>query len=108
MNVNEYQAWTINTAIYPGAGTGNDVEVTYLTLGLASEAGEVAGKLKKYIRDGSLDTGGIMSEISDVLWYLARLSDAFGMTMEDLADLNYGKLSRRKEAGTLSGSGDAR
>lgn len=108
MDLNEYQEWTIETAIYPGAGTGNDLEVTYLTFGLCSEAGEVAGKIKKQIRDGTLDVGATMSELSDVLWYLARLADAFGMSMEDLAQLNYGKLNRRKAAGTISGSGDAR
>ena len=35
-----------------------------------------------------------MSELSDVLWYIARLADSLGMTMEDLADLNYGKLTK--------------
>lgn len=108
MNINEYQNWTIQTAIYPEVGTGSNLELSYLALGLTSEAGEVAGKVKKILRDGTYDPGAIMSELSDVLWYTARLADSLGMTMEDLADLNYGKLTKRFAAGTISGSGDDR
>lgn len=108
MQANKYQEFTLTTAIYPDAGTGSDVELYYLTLGLTSEAGEVAGKIKKQIRDGELDIGATMSELSDCAWYIARLADAFGMTLEELFDLNYGKLTRRKNNGTLSGSGDHR
>lgn len=108
LNLNDYQKWTIETAIYPQAGTGADIELNYLALGLCSEAGEVAGKIKKYIRDGKLNVGDVMSEASDCLWYIARLADALGMEFEDLAELNYGKLTKRKEAGTISGSGDNR
>lgn len=108
MHLNDYQDWTITTAIYPEAGTGGNLELYYLSLGLTSEAGEVAGKVKKIIRDNKYDPGSIMSELSDVLWYVARLADSLGMTMEDLATLNYGKLTKRQAAGTLSGSGDER
>jgi NTP pyrophosphatase (non-canonical NTP hydrolase) len=108
MNIDEYQDWTIQTAIYPEAGTGSNLELYYLALGLTSEAGEVAGKVKKILRDGTYDPGAIMSELSDVLWYVARLADSLGMTMEYLADLNYGKLTKRLAAGTISGSGDER
>ena len=108
MHINEYQDWTIKTAIYPEAGTGSNLELYYLSLGLTSEAGEVAGKVKKIIRDGQYNPGAIMSELSDVLWYVARLADSLGMTMEDLATLNHGKLTKRQSAGTLSGSGDER
>lgn len=108
MHLNDYQTFTITTAIYPEAGTGSDLELQYLTLGLCSESGEVAGKIKKKIRDGKMNLGDVMSEVSDCLWYIARLADSLGMTMEELADLNYGKLTKRKEAGTISGNGDHR
>lgn len=108
MQLNTYQDWTISTAIYPQAGTGENLELYYLSLGLTSEAGEVAGKVKKILRDGTYNPGAIMSELSDVLWYIARLADAVGLSMEELADLNYGKLTKRQENGTLSGSGDDR
>lgn len=108
MQANEYQQKTMNTAIYPEAGTGSDMEIFYLSLGLTSEAGEIAGKVKKYIRDGKLDPGAIAYELGDVAWYLARLADAMGYTFEDILQINYSKLTKRKEEGVLHGSGDYR
>lgn len=108
MQANDFQEWSIETAIYPGAGSGNDDELYYLTMGLSSEAGEVAGKVKKYLRDGKLDIGGLAYEIGDCLWYCARLADALGYTMEDLMTINFNKLNKRKEENVLSGSGDYR
>lgn len=106
--MNDYQNQARETAIYP-AGTG----LTYTTLGLASEAGEVAGKLKKIIRDGD----GIISdqqrldladEAGDCLWYVAMLAHELGMSLETLATRNLDKLASRKERGALQGSGDDR
>lgn len=108
MNANQYQEKTLETAIYPGAGTGSDEELFYLAMGLASEAGEVAGKVKKLLRDGKLDIGNLAYEIGDCLWYCARLADSIGYEMEDIMFINYNKLSRRKESGTLKGNGDER
>ncbi len=108
MHANTYQEFTLSTAIYKGAGTGNDQELTYLALGLNGEAGEVADKIKKYLRDDKLDIGGIVYELGDVCWYIARLADALGYEFEDLLTINANKLTKRKEANTLSGSGDNR
>lgn len=108
MNANEYQKRTLDTAIYPQAGTGAAIELYYLSLGLTSEAGEVAGKVKKMIRDGSMDVAGMVHEIGDVLWYCARLSDALGFTLEDVLRINLAKLMKRNDNGTIQGSGDNR
>ena len=72
-------------------------------LGLSSEAGEVAGKLKKIVRGDKIDPETYVSELSDVLWYLARATDAVGITMEELADYNFNKLESRKKEGTIQG-----
>jgi len=108
MNANDYQEKTMATAIYPEAGTGSDMEIYYLSLGITSEAGEIAGKVKKYIRDGKLDPGAMAYELGDVAWYLARLADAMGYTFEDILQINYSKLTKRKEENVLQGSGDYR
>jgi hypothetical protein len=52
MQANDYQRETLTTAVYPDAGTCSDIELYYLTMGLTSEAGEIAGKIKKLLRDG--------------------------------------------------------
>ena len=108
LQANDYQKKTLETAIYPQAGSGSPIELYYLGLGIASEAGEVAGKIKKIIRDGSLDTVAIVQEVGDVLWYAARLCDALGFELEDVLQLNYAKLTKRKDNGTIQGSGDQR
>lgn len=99
----DYQEWSRTTAIYPEDDARN-----YLTLGLVSEAGEVAGKVKKYIRDDSWDQDAFISELGDVLWYLARLADEVGVDLSYVAQANRDKLESRKERNTLSGSGDNR
>lgn len=108
MQLNDYCEATNQTAIYPEAGTGSDLELYYLSLGLTSEAGEVAGKVKKLIRDGTLDIGNLAYELGDCFWYLARLCDAIGYEPEDILTININKLLKRKENNTLTGSGDAR
>lgn len=108
MNANEYQKLTIETAIYPGAGTGDNRELTYLALGLASEAGEAAGKIKKLLRDGQYVPMDLAYELGDVCWYIARLSEALGYDFETILRWNHKKLTTRKENNTLNGSGDNR
>jgi NTP pyrophosphatase (non-canonical NTP hydrolase) len=103
MNMNDYQRQAATTAIYPAS-----VQVLYPTLGLAGEAGEVANKVKKIVRDGKLDKEAIGSEIGDCLWYIAAICKDLGLKMEDVAQANLDKLRQRQEKGTLSGSGDAR
>jgi len=108
MQANEYQKRTMDTAVYPGAGTGDNTELVYLGLGLASEAGEVAGNIKKLIRDGKYDPGSLAYELGDCCWYIARLAWAVGYDFSDILKINHAKLTKRKEAGTIKGSGDSR
>lgn len=103
MQLNAYQQLTRETAIYP-----KEQAITYLALGLASEAGEVAGKVKKKIRDGGIDVMATIDEIGDVFWYLARLCDELGFEAENVLQRNIAKLMDRKERNVLGGSGDKR
>ena len=103
MNLSEYQQWTRTTAIYPSANA-----IEYVTLGLASEAGEVADVLKKEIRDGDDRKDSMRKELGDVLWYLARVADELGTDLGEIAADNVAKLHDRQERGKLRGSGDDR
>lgn len=82
-------------------------------LGLVGEAGEVAEKFKKIVRDregviNSSDVDDISKELGDVLWYVAALSDYLGLSLDDVAQKNVEKLSSRKARGVSNGSGDNR
>ncbi|MGI0479523.1 nucleoside triphosphate pyrophosphohydrolase family protein [Geminocystis sp. CENA526] len=106
MNVKEYQLLTRKTAIYP-----QETFLEYLTLGLASEAGEVSGVVKKYIRkDNDLETAKekLVKELGDVMWYWARLCDELGLNPEEVMEKNINKLLNRQANNTLQGDGDDR
>lgn len=80
-------------------------------LGIAEEAGEVAGKIKKFFRgDYDFDQTRelVKLELGDVAWYLARIAKHFNITFEEVLEANTAKLHSREERGTLRGSGDHR
>ena len=103
MTLSSYQKAASGTAIYP-----IEHAITYPALGLAGEAGEVANKVKKIIRDGKMDRLGITSELGDCMWYIALMCRDLNVDMGDLAKANLEKLYNRKQNGTLKGSGDNR
>jgi len=104
-----YQEQACSTAIFP-----KEKATEYLTLGLTGEAGEIANKVKKFIRDGAAQDEyeakkiEIAYEIGDVMWYCAVLAAEMGMDLGHVMENNLRKLADRKARGTLSGSGDTR
>lgn len=108
MELNDYQKKASTTAKYrPETG------LLYTTLGLASEAGEVAGKVKKVIRDENAILSDdrrleLVSELGDVLWYVAMLAKELNYDLSDVAQMNLGKLLDRNTRGVIGGSGDNR
>ena len=108
MDLNDYQNAARRTAIY-----AEHHRVIYPALGLASEADEVAGKVKKVLRDqggdfASAPLEGLKDELGDVLWYIAVLAGDLGLSLDEIATANLGKLASRKDRGRLSGGGDRR
>lgn len=109
MQLNEYQEAAKKTAVFP-----NDSALEYLTLGLNGEAGEVAEKVKKIIRDSeshndiAIRMREIAMELGDVLWYLTMLCDVVGSSLEEVAQMNIEKLFGRLARGKLQGDGDNR
>ena len=93
--------------------TDFEMSLSYLILALNEESGEVAGVLKKTIRDhkGVLDATRrtlMLKECGDVLWYLNQITEKLGSNLEEVAKMNIEKLQGRKKRGTLRGSGDNR
>lgn len=84
------------------------IEAMYLALGLVGEAGEVSEKIKKWHRDRSINPHAVILELGDVAYYLTRLANTFGFTLEDVLKLNRHKLTDRLQRNALHGSGDSR
>ncbi len=109
MDFNEYQIKSRKTAAYPTIGH----PVIYPTLGLANEAGEVAGKIKKVFRDreGQISEEtrqALKAELGDVLWYIAQVATELNLSFDEIAEYNITKLYDRLERGKIKGDGDNR
>lgn len=113
MDFKEYQEKSRKTALYPEVGD----TFQYPILGLVAEAGEVADKLKKHIRDRNLykpsdlneeQKQELAKELGDVLWYLSQLATELGVSLDEIAEQNIEKLYSRMERGKIGGSGDNR
>lgn len=102
MLIEEYQELAFKTALETAKNPA------YMVSNLTSEAGEVAGKYAKWIRDGILDEEGMQKEVGDVLWQIAGLSTVMGWSLDDVASQNLRKLAQRQINNTLTGSGDSR
>lgn len=117
-----YQVKSSETAVYPGVDSepeemvqipARTLAVVYTVLGLVGEAGEIANKVKKILRDGDMvmtdeNADDLAKEAGDVAWYLANFSSEIGKGLEDIAAANLAKLADRKARGVLQGSGDNR
>ena len=82
-------------------------------LGLTGEAGEVADKVKKIVRDkngviSEEDKSEIVKELGDVLWYVATVARYLEVPLSKLAEKNVDKLESREKRGKLHGAGDNR
>lgn len=113
MDFAEYQKKSRKTAKYPNVSNN----FVYPALGLCGEAGEVADKFKKYMRDDRIMTPdgltaehkeALKKELGDVLWYIAQLATELEIDLDDIATHNIEKLYSRMERDTLGGSGDNR
>jgi NTP pyrophosphatase (non-canonical NTP hydrolase) len=107
MTLDEYQKQALLTAKDQG------YELMHRSLGLASEAGEVAGKVAKWLRDGQgdetkLDKQALAAEVGDVLWFAACLADTLDVSLDEIGQQNLAKLADRNRRGVIGGSGDNR
>lgn len=109
MECDDYQRAALRTARDKQAPD----EFMHLVLGLVGEAGEIAEKVKKLIRDknsdlAQLDRDDMAAELGDVLWYAAVLASFLGLSMNDVAQRNVDKLADRQRRAVIGGSGDDR
>ncbi|MCU1538650.1 MAG: hypothetical protein JWP82_3001 [Humibacillus sp.] len=109
MDCDDYQRAALRTARPRDAPD----EFMHLVLGLVGEAGEIAEKVKKLVRDqesdvARLDRDDMAAELGDVLWYTAVLANFLDLSLGDIAQRNVDKLADRQRRSVLGGSGDNR
>ena len=96
MELKEYQKLCKKTA---KNFDDKDKEILTLGLGIAGEAGDVAGCIKKTFSHGDDQESGIRENLGDVMWYVAMIGDFFGWDLEDIMKENIEKLRRRHPEG---------
>ncbi|MDZ7786368.1 MAG: nucleoside triphosphate pyrophosphohydrolase family protein [Candidatus Saccharibacteria bacterium] len=110
MTLDEYQREALVTAAFT---EDNFKDLAHWVLGVTGEAGEIAEKLKKIVRDknGEItleDRDEIIKEIGDVMWYLAVLAEHLDVSFEEAGRRNISKLRDRQKRNMIRGSGDNR
>jgi len=110
MELNEYEAKAILTAVYPKFGNN----LIYTVLGLSGEAGELANKVKKLIRKYNFKQGDsiddlpirvvdeLRDELGDVGWYFVMTAMELKRSASDIAEDNLTKLRKRQSDNKIS------
>lgn len=97
MHLSEYQQAAVRTL---NRALTTDEQLVDAAAGLAEEAGEVLGAVRKHRFQGRpLDRGAVVEEMGDVLWCLAALATSLGVTLDEVAAANIGKLRQRHPDG---------
>ncbi|MDD9876293.1 MAG: nucleoside triphosphate pyrophosphohydrolase family protein [Magnetovibrio sp.] len=97
MNIDDYADWA--AGIVARHKEDGAERLSYLGLGLAEEAGEAVGHLKKRLRDGALDADGLADELGDVAYYWANLCLAIGKSPSDVLAASRAKIEAKLSRG---------
>lgn len=123
----DYQLFTHSLAVYNedvvlftgkktelGADEAITLPFTYPAYAIAEEAGEVCGKIAKYVRKSRTEANreklrhDVGLELGDLLFQVSEAARQFGYNLSDIAAMNVTKLTDRKDRGVLVGEGDSR
>lgn len=67
-----------------------------MTLGLCTEAGEAGDCVKKLVRGKGFDIDALQLELGDVLYYLVKIHQEFGLDIAETMAKNVAKLEARR------------
>ena len=106
MTLDDYQRAAARTM---NAGLSEQERLVDAAAGLAEEAGEVLGLIRKHAYMGHpLDQEAISKELGDVLWCLSAVATSLGEALDEVAAKNIEKLRRRYPAGYADQASRAR
>lgn len=96
----EYQKLRKRTS---GLSEGFDMktkEIMTWGLGIAGEAGDVAGCIKKvYCQGTESQIPGIRENLGDTMWYIGAIADFYGWDLGEILQENVDKLAKRYPKG---------
>jgi NTP pyrophosphatase (non-canonical NTP hydrolase) len=95
-NLKEYQKLCKRTA---KKYTDKDREMLVWGIGIAGEAGDLAGCIKKTVEHTNDQREGIRENIGDVLWYAAMICNVYDWNMDEILAENIAKLKKRHPKG---------
>ncbi|MDP2629938.1 MAG: nucleoside triphosphate pyrophosphohydrolase family protein [Candidatus Uhrbacteria bacterium] len=92
LNLDKYQELCKQTAKVPVDKTS---ELANYGLGVAGEAGDLAGCIKKTLYHNNDQVLGTRENIGDTMWYLAMICNFYGWNFEEILSENIEKLKKR-------------
>ena len=95
-NLKEYQELCRKSAM---KFEDKEKEIMTWGLGIAGEAGDVAGCIKKTFSHKNDQTLGIRENLGDTLWYLAMVCNYFDWDLNEILEENIAKLEKRYPQG---------
>lgn len=92
MSLNQYQEATSRTDSH----TFVKEALNNFAFGIMGESGEVVDLIKKVLFHGHpIDKEKFKAELGDVMWYVARIAQWAGLSLEEVAQGNIDKLKKR-------------
>lgn len=92
ITLEKYQKFCEKTAKDFG---GSEKEILTWGLGIAGEAGDVAGCIKKTFSHDNDQRKGIRENLGDTLWYIAMICNFFNWNLQEILEENIKKLRKR-------------
>ena len=96
MTGNEYQFLAARTINYDLTDKEKEMHALH---GMVSEIGELHGLYQKQYQGHKMDPRHAQKELGDLLWFIAEWCTAYGLSLEDIMQMNIDKLRARYPEG---------
>jgi len=92
MNLKDYQLFCKEIAL---PQDDKEKEIMTWGLGVAGEAGDIAGCIKKTLAHKDDQIAGIKENLGDTMWYIAMICNYYGWSLDEVITENVMKLKKR-------------
>lgn len=92
MKGNEYQ---LLASVTMNNGLTKEEQKYHALFGMVGEIGEIHSLYQKTYQGHDFDKNHVLSEVGDLLWFIAEYCTAQGVNLEDVMEQNIEKLRKR-------------